>query len=444
MFFLFKSLRSSICWSANFFLLAILLSQGCKKKEALGTDLLPDGVNGIRTLNLTGAFSFSREGSFFRSDEDTMSTNFLGAYHDPFCGILESGFMVQYALPFPNDIPVNALTSDSLLGIDSVVVQLPYIGYYGNSNEKNIRVRVFELNTKLSKSSVYYSNFVPDNFALGNPLADLFITPNTTDNVNGVFDTVPMLKLRLNNTLGKKIMGTGSNLQSNELFQDWFKGLLFVCEGSTMAPNKGGIAKINLFSTASRLIVFGKHKRIGSVRLVFNTGSDHAKANYTRYIRKASTEVESQFSDTSVGNIRFGIMGLNALRGKLYLKQLNLLSDSMPAFIHKAELIIPVDKNRIDYFGWAPRLSLQYTGSDNRTVPVPDDAQSGSFNTGGFLASDFTYRFNITRYVQERLIGGLSDKGLSLSCYLGHQSPDRTVLLGGDNIILKITYKRIR
>jgi hypothetical protein len=137
--------------------------------------------------------------------------------------------MVQYALPFPNDIPVNALTADSLLGIDSVVVQIPYSGYYGNPNEKNIRVKVYELNTKLSKSSIYYSNFVPGSFALGNPLADLFILPNTTDNVSGVFDTVPMLKLRLNNALGQKIMGTGSNLQSNELFQDWFKGLLFVC-----------------------------------------------------------------------------------------------------------------------------------------------------------------------------------------------------------------------
>ena len=439
-----KSLRSSISWSANFFLFAILLIQGCKKKEALGTDLLPDGVNGIRTISLTGAFSFSREGSFFRSDEDTMSTNFLGAYHDPFCGILESGFMVQYALPFPNDIPVNALTADSLLGIDSVVVQLPYSGYYGNPNEKNIRVKVYELNTKLSKSSIYYSNFVPGSFALGNPLADLFILPNTTDNVSGVFDTVPMLKLRLNNALGQKIMGTGSNLQSNELFQDWFKGLLFVCEGSTMMPNKGVITKINLFSSASRLIVFGRHKRIGAVRLVFNTGSDHAKANYSRYIPQASSEVKPQFSDTSAGNIRFGVMGLNALRGKLYLNQLNLMNDSMPAFIHKAELIIPVDRNRLDYFGWAPRLSLQYTGSDNRTVPVPDDAQSGAFNTGGFLGSDYTYKFNITRYVQERLIGGLSDKGLSLSCYLSHQSPERTVLLGGDKIILKITYKRIR
>jgi len=441
-----KGLRILLKWSANFFLLASLLLQGCTKKEALGSDLLPNGTEGIRTVTLTNIQSFSLPGARFRSDEDTMSINFLGAYRDPFCGSLETGFLVQYALPFPNDIPADSYTADSLLGVDSVILQLPYASYYGNAStgEKTIRVKVYKTASRLYKSSTYYSDWLPENYQSGAPLADLFVKPDVTSSITGTYDTVPMLKIRLNPELGEAILSNGGSLRSNDTFQDWFRGLLVTADAEGLTPNRGGIVGINLFSNASRLMVFGRHKRLGNVRVLLNTGSDHAKANYVRYRRLSGSGIEAQFADTSLGQNGFAVMGMGAVHAQLKIPALSAFEDSMPASIHKAELIISGNKTFTDVLGPVPRLALKIINTDNSRSSLPDESQSEAYNVGGKWFPDNTYRFAITRYIQDKLIGGLSDKGLYLSCYDEHQTPSRAVLAGGNNISIRITYKRIK
>jgi len=89
-----------------------------------------------------------------------------------------------------------------------------------------------------------------------------------------------------------------------------------------------------------------------------------------------------------------------------YLKNLGALT------VNKAELVVTVDKSTNNPFAPAPRLYLFRTdiASQRRPIPDADDSDPRSLSDANFFSYDQSagvYRFNLTSYVQDILLGKL-------------------------------------
>jgi len=438
------TLRKTLLFSANFFLIVFLFS-ACDKKTSLGGDLLDDESKNFRTIEYNGFFSHSLLERRVRSDEDSCNISFLGSYNDQDFGIISSGFMVQYSLPFPNNLPISRLHPDSFV-VDSVTVQLPYRAgsYYGN-NEASLkyqRLQVFELKNNINKSDSYYSDLDFASYANTASLADQFFLPDVTVIKSSDLDTVPMLRLKLDKVFGSRLLADTNSLKNSSSFLNYFKGLQFRVNNINQPTLGGGIVGFDLNLRASKLTVYAKHQRLGTLKYSFTTNSDFAKVNFYGYTRSAQNSVTQQFSDTTLGQNFIYLQGFGSTKAKLTLPFINSFKDSLPVLINKAELIVELQDENLSVFPPISKLALRVHKADGTIVKLTDEEAAGAFNINGILNSTNQYKFNITQYIYSLLYSAESDKGLFLSVYDGGLNPGKIKLKGGNNIRLKINYTK--
>jgi hypothetical protein len=438
------SLRKTLLFSANFFLVVFLFS-ACDKKTSLGGDLLDDESKNFRTIEYNQFFSHSLLESRVRTDEDSCNLNFLGSYNDPDFGILQSGFMLQYSLPFPNNLPISRLHPDSF-SVDSVTVQLPYrLGSYYGNNETSLkyqRLQVFELKNNINKSDSYYSDLDFASYATTNSLADQFFVPDVTVITSSDLDTVPMLRVKLDKEFGNRLLSDTNSLKSSSAFLNFFKGLQFRVNNINQASLGGGIVGFDLNLRASKLTVYAKHQRLGTLKYSFTTNSDFAKVNFYTYKRSAQNSISQQLSDTTLGQNFIFVQGFGGTKAKVTLPFLNSFKDSLPVLLNKAELIFELQDENLSIFPPVSKLALRVHKSDGTVAKLSDENATGAFNINGILTSSNQYKFNITQYIYSLLYSDESDKGLFLSVDDGGLNPGRIKLKGGNNIRLKITYTK--
>lgn len=441
------SLRKTLLFSANFFLLFFLFSfSSCKKTPSLGDELLDDESKSFRVIEFNNSFSHSILDSAVKSDEDACNTSMLGSYNDPDLGILESGFMAQYALPFPNNLKISALFPDSFV-VDSVCVQLPYKNYYGNSSaDRNYqRLQVFELKSGISKSSNYYSNLDADAYIESTALLDRYFSPNPTEIVTTDFDTTSMLRVKLSNSLGQKILSDTDALKSTISFIEKFKGLQFRTKSSNQTNLFGSIVGFDLLKSSSKLIIYIRHQRLGPISYVFNTASDYAKVNFYKYFRNPSNAFSQQLLDTTLGQSSIYVQGFGSAKSLITFPFLQGFKDSLPVLLLKAELIFEVEDQNLDIFTPIPKLALKINNSDGTTRKLSDENATGAFNIDGYYNSALKqYKFNITQYVYSLLFSDQTDKGLLLSSFEPVLNPGKIKLKGGNKIKLKLTYTKTK
>jgi len=442
-FFSGNTLRKTLLFSANFFLIVFLFSS-CQKKTSLGGDLLDDESKNFRTIEYNGFFSHSLLDSKVRTDEDSCNLNFLGSYNDPDFGIIQSGFMLQYSLPFPNNLPISKLDS---CDVDSVAVQLPYRAgsYYGNNaaNLKVQRLQVFELKNNINKSDSYYSDLDFSSYLNTTSIADQFFTPDVSVITSSDLDTVPMLRIKLNKAFGTKLLSNSNALNSSSEFLNFFKGLQFRVNNINQPSLGGAIVGFDLNLRASKLTVYTTHKRLGKLKFTFTSNSDFAKVNFYTYHRSSQNSVSQQFADTTLGQNFIFIQGFGSTRAKVTLPFLNSFKDSLPVLINKAELIFELQNENLSIFPPVSKLALRIHKADGSIAKLSDESATGAFNINGILTSTNQYKFNITQYIYSLLYSDVSDKGLFLSVDDGGVNPGRIKLKGGKNIRLKITYTKI-
>ena len=181
----------------------------------------------------------------------------LGSYLDPLFGSVKSNIALQYRL-------TSIITSSfgDNVTADSVVLILPYVGYYGDTTQ-NINIEVFDLGEDIFIDSSYYSN---TNFVSSDILysGSKNVRPNKTVYTTG--DTLPPhLRIRLDNVFFEQnLLNTDvANLSSNDNFIQHFKGLL-IKPSSTVGINSA-ILYFNLLSEFSKIEVYYKNDSINSI-----------------------------------------------------------------------------------------------------------------------------------------------------------------------------------
>lgn len=425
----------------------------CKKiNEAttLGGDLIPvvDNVNTFDTTLDVLAYN-----DVFTNINDSSSSaytdvQYLGQItNDPLFGKTDARMFLQLKPGFYKHAFLNRPDS---LELDSVVLVLSYVNTYGDTVQPQT-VRVFEIaqNSPFKRSAIdsalvngvweKYSydtayKYRQNNIAYqnpGSPLGQKTFTPyRLSDSVKVFKDTTArQLRIKLDNAFGRRLLDYDSSTvngrldaySSDSAFNSLFKGFALEATGGN------SVVGFSLTGANTKLAIYYKDKGNNRPQADWDTTVTYftfstslsASANYVQR-DYSSTPWYATAGDNVPDNSIF-IQNTPGTFAKLTVPGLAGLSNRV---VHLAQLIVEQDYTNItDSLFYAPPSMLldawDASISKFRTVPYALLANStGAFDYTTFGAypgrslndagqSINVWKFNLTRYVQHVVTGGL-------------------------------------
>lgn len=449
-----NTLKRPYFLAALFFLGALFLTTSCERpEESIGLDLQPEedllGTNAIDTFTIK-AFTL-REDSI-RTDK--VSPALVGAYNDPAFGFAKASHITELRLSSGTPIFIQGgATADDII-VDSLILKLgfpPSSNFSGDNavygNRGSQYFQVFEVLDSLSVDSAYYSNRVPtvDN-------EDLILEgynrarPNPIDPVVVNGDTLlPQMRFPLNTALASRIIEAGGSTGlSNSDFVSLLRGLMITVDESRsiLNSNSSGIISFDTFFEFSDLVMYYRNTFTqDTLSYVFDIRSNVGK--YGVFEQDHSQSDISLFDQLN-GNLESGatdlyVQAMGGTRVQLELPYIeNLRSDSGNVAINKAELIVPAREGRLGKFPPPQRLYLYGVDEDDRLFLLPDEFDD--LIGGAYDPQINGYRFFVTRYIQQILMGSRENRPLQIVAgrstlfydNLGAFTANRVVLNGPD------------
>lgn len=424
--YLYKMLKdTSYGWRKGFILSAtFLLALGivsCKKKDfKLGEDTIDPSTllssGGIDTFSLVT----------FTIEEDSVITDnpafgVLGSYNDPVFGNVSSEIYTQFRLS-----GVNPNFGDiSTIVMDSVVLGLEYIGYYGKKGTQTLEV--FEINDPegLSIDSTYYAfttfsttgvNLVPPSNE------DLYMDP-TNITVIGDDTVSSQLRIYLDTNFAKSLIqeadANPTTFSSNEEFLEFFKGLHIRTNNGFQSSGDGGLFYFNLNDPDTKLTMYYTQDGVSKTfDLLINTQC--ADFNHVE-IDNSMTDVETVINDTISGQEQFYAQSFGS-RAVVQIPGLDNLPKN--AIVHKATLELPIQYQSGSSYGPGTDISVATRLEDNS----PEFFSIGIL--GSYDASKKAFVIDLRTWVQAVLTEQVENTELILSPVLFITSGDRIIFNG--------------
>lgn len=420
---------------ALFALLAALAITACTKEpDLLGLNLTPtsDKLTVLFTDTTTlNAFNFPKD--TLRTSVlpgytgSTLNTMMVGAMYDSTYGKIEAGFATQLWLsttsPVINAHPVT----------DSVVMQLPYAGLYGDSTSSQT-LRIYQLLNPLRGDSVYYNN-THVSILPNSQLTDLTFVPKVKDSVTiASVKYQPMLRLRLDNSFGDKLLQNGSQLTSQINFRNLVHGLYFTMKPQT-TPKAGSIVTFDLTGTNAALkIYYHDDVSTASVISLYVDGSNsqrYANFNFNNY-QFADPLLRAQLvnKDSTKGQQKLFLSGLSSSDIKITFPHiLNYLQKGKTGF-NEAYLVIDAPY-KLSNKKPPTQLSLYKIYTDGKAYALEDlTSSTPSAISGAYDTLKMQYRFTVTNYIQNILKTGKQDYYLMLGIANPGKTPNQLIIPG--------------
>ncbi len=332
------------------YLFLVIVNWGCTKLDTttLGSDLIPavDNVNTFRdTIDIISTQHVFDDTFKINSNVN----NVLGTItDDPLIGGTQAHMFFQFKpLSFPY---VFGSAGDTLVALDSVVLCLDYIGFWGDSSKEQ-KLQVYEINDQ--------------NFA-DNPLTyrtikyqpNLFPTPISNEysfDVRRLKDTLRLyedsvinqIRLKLDNDFAQRLFGRDTSdlpannaFKNDSIFRRFYNGFAVKSIGGT----SNGLMYIDLKGSNSRLEVYYKKK-------LANTGTlDTARSTFVLLtsdvgttLRSASSNYVNRSYNSNItspsGNDLYMVTGPGTY-ATLSIPQLAGLSNRI---VHRAEIYMEQD-----------------------------------------------------------------------------------------------------
>jgi hypothetical protein len=417
-----KSLLIPFCLLA-FFVISITACKKINEATELGDGLIP-AVDNITTfeqyLNVTS------DNLLLNDTTEVIFTDIHAIGHisaDPEFGGIHADSYFDIGAPSYGIYPFG--NKDSILAIDSVVLSLNCRLYYGDSNSLQT-VRVFEIAQNAGFSDTgYYKYNRPDFLTTGGELG------NKTFRANSFKDTLTLIRrkdttkvaevirIRLNNSFGVRLTQYDTTNTANgayrkdSIFKSLFRGLAIKADNSGNALNY-----IEPYDTdGSGLIVYYQVTKNGikdTTSAVFYHQALNGIGGQANIIKRTPGGNFASYLANGIPND--DKIYLTAVPGSYASLRIPALDTFRNSVIHRAELIVtPIPSTQQSRFVFPGVLFLDRVNSTNDTAFTFDNdmdipnryAASGgaSFSYdaaffGGFIKTDSTYRFNISRYVQ--------------------------------------------
>lgn len=423
--------------SGVFFLLIFFLS--CKKDPTtIGLDLVEGDPLEVLFCDTATIIAYSELEDSIRTDESTY--NLLGSLYDPVFGKTSAAIFTQISLSSTNpDFGTNP-------ECDSLIVQLQYAGYYGDTNTVQT-IRIYEITESLRIDTSYYSF---QTVAYGTTeLASYSFAPKPTDSV--LIDTTyyePHLRFNMGPELGNKILSApAAELDSNSSFKEYFKGLAIIPDDVATSPGQGSLLYFNFYATISRITIYYHSDEEDSLvyRMALNATSNARFGHFNHYgYNEASDPLRQQIilGDTAPGNDLLYLQSMAGVRIRIVFPYLlNMVKENNIA-INEAQLIF----YNLDPGGFYPapgQLAL-YGKNDSTLFYLADQSEDANYFDGKY--NEPRYRFRISRYIQEKLLERDSTTALNLFTSGASINASRVVIGGpgalSNNMKLRLIYTR--
>ena len=400
-------------------LLLLTCATSCKKKDsALGKDILDDDTY------LYGTTTDTFDILSYTIEEDSIITDnaanvVLGSYTDPTFGKFNASFYTQIRLA---GIDPN-FGDPSTIIIDSFVLALKYVGYYGDLKPQTFEV--YELNEDINIDSTYYAftnkSTKPNNLV---PLGLGTITPDPINKTIVGGDSLnPQLRIPLDTNLAKALITEATSgsatFSSNEAFLSYFKGIKIQTNNGTQASGNGGIFYFNLSDPASKMTIYFHQAGLSKTfdLLINSSCADfiHIDKDYS------GTPIDQILQDSTMGNTAFYAQAFN-LRAIVKIPGLSALSKNK--IIHRAELHLPIQFQ--SFYRYKPGVNI--------SVATRIKESETAYTSLGVLGTldDFNKEFKIDlkQYVQAILNQDIENTGLILSPRYFINSSERIIFNG--------------
>lgn len=413
--------RQPVLFLLSVTLLVAFVFSACRKiNEAteLGDDLIPP-VDNINTFETT--LDIISDNQLFNDTTRVYYNDDLAVGHitnDPEFG---SSHAEAYFNVVPANVFLNPFThKDSVVAIDSVVLSLAYADYYGDTSSfQTLRVYEIDQNSTFKHDSLYKYN-QPDFLTTGGQLGfKTFQVRQLDDTVLHVRkrDTtklVNVIRIPLNNSLGErfKLYDTtntaNGGFRNDSIFRTLFKGF------AIKADNAG--SALTYFTptdqASTKLTVYFRVKRTGGVIDTTSTDFFHLTGGQANTVRRTPGGNYNNYLVN--GNPDDDLIYLQSAPGSFAQLTIPGLSSFNNAVIHRAEIIATpirsVEDNRytqplalyLDKINNANDTALTFDADQTLTWSyISSDPFNYNFTSfGGIRKTDSTFRFNVSRYVQ--------------------------------------------
>lgn len=391
--------RNLFCFFAA--LVCILFTACTDNPSPIGLDLIDNqlGTEFTDTVTLQ-AYSVIED-----SINTTQSTaDILGHLSDPVFGNSSAGIYAQLAL---SGSSVNFGTDPA---IDSIILTLQLSSHYGDTNSL-VGIRIHQLTEKLDETANYYqtSTVAYDPTPLNYSLTGYRIQPNTSVIVDtSIYNA--HLRIRLSQSFGQYLLNHQDDLNNN--FSEFLKGLYMEAVSHTGECGYMLITSLNSALSGVTLYYHNSNETGKRYTLAFSEKS----MRFTHFDHDYNASTDNAFrqevlqNQTSVGNDILFVQGGGGVKTRItfpYLEQ-TFAQFNNRVVIHRAELVItnvsPLEK----YLVQPAMLTVQGISKSNgatRFLPDDDYYTSTSYFGGSYDSKTGEYRFRITKYVQQLILG---------------------------------------
>jgi hypothetical protein len=392
------------------FLSLLFFFSSCKKiNEAteLGGDLIP-AVDNVHTFEVS--LSAVTKNVLFNDSTRVRFTDLvaLGDLNDPDFGNTHANIDFNIV---PSSVGSYPFLNKDSVEIDSVVLSLSYVAAFGDTLNNGVQtVRVYEIaqsapffDTSLYKFTDPNSDFATVGPELGfanytvKHLKDTLTLARAGDTtkVNNV------LRIPLDNSLGVRFAqyDTTNGYKSDSVFLKLFRGLALKADAGGNALSYFSLTDLN----NTKLTVY--------FRATLNGKKDTTSFDYYHSINGQSNYVNRDpgggyltYLNNGAGD-RIYLQSAPGSYASIKIPQLDTFSNKL---IHRAEIVATrIPSSGGDIFSTPVQLMLDRINKSGDTVfmlhqdlVVSSSGSVGFSAFGGRLHGDDTYRFNISRYIQ--------------------------------------------
>lgn len=430
-------------------LLMLITFASCKKvPQHIGDSLLPN--NSFIRVAFTGDNNIMSEVNRVDSlSTKSASLSLVGNLNDPHFGNSNLSFYSQIGLTS------NSLQWGEGATTDSIVLQLLYGGYYGDTLSP-LTIKIHEVTEPLSgdSSMTYYSNTT---FEVGDELANYTFQPRPKTRLKFGNDTVgvAVVKIPVDNILGDRFINDQeSGFTSNDVFMNYFKGIRVSCEQST---ETGSICYFNLLNTNSFLRVY-YHNDYDTTFYDFNVSDKYVRFNHFDH-DYSTAQAPIVFNDTSSNEYLY-VQSSAGVRSRIQFPELaqwaedqntNVLINEAKLTLTGANGLIGGVNNDTALFTQPIQLVVVKAKEDGTYSLLPDQLVGTNYFGGYYEPETDQVWFRISEYIQDLILAGpnAEDYGLYIYTYSGTFNAKRWIFHGPDSpdttnrIKLEIIYSQI-
>ena len=425
--------------SALFFSTTVLFTSCQKINEAteLGGNLVPevDNVKTFETSFETQTDNILLNDTAKLAYADAAALGYIG--NDPEFGQTTANLYFSISASTYGTYP---FSSKENLVIDSVVLSLGYAGSYGDVNALQ-SVKVYELPQSSNFIDTTLYKYAGNDFETGTLLGSKSFNISTLDDSIELVTLAPLdtiktanvLRIKLSEELGTRLASldtfntANGGFRNDSIFKKNFKGLAIKAD----AGSGNGLAFFNLSNAAkTNLTVYYRATRgaIKDTAAVVFTHSRNGQANIIK--RVAGGNYAANLANATTNDASLYIQSTPGSYASIKIPSLDTFSNNV---IHRAELIVTkLTSTQEAIFTVPSQLFLDKINRAGDTAfsldkDFPLSGQTLNWEVfGGDLKKDGTYRFNITKHVQD--IVSRDTGNLTLRLY----APVQTTLYAND------------